>query len=104
MSETFLILRRTERDMIKNIYWSSCTLTVILGGFEFSRQIFGKKKPHIKFQENPSSRSQVVPYGKTEGQTDMTKLIVVFNNYAIALKKVLFTQAKTADIPRYDSW
>ena len=24
LSETFLILRRTERDMIKNVYWSSC--------------------------------------------------------------------------------
>ena len=25
LSETFLILRRNERDMIKNVYWSSCT-------------------------------------------------------------------------------
>jgi hypothetical protein len=23
-SDTFLILRRTERDMIKNVYWSLC--------------------------------------------------------------------------------
>jgi len=28
LSETFLILRRTERDMIKNVYWSLCTRRV----------------------------------------------------------------------------
>jgi len=33
LSETFLILRRTERDMIKNLYRSSCKVTVILVRF-----------------------------------------------------------------------
>jgi len=28
--ETFLILRRNEQDMIKNVYWLLCKLPVIL--------------------------------------------------------------------------
>jgi hypothetical protein len=43
---------------------------------EFSRQI-SEKVSNIKFQQNPSSGSRVVPYG----QTDM-KLIAVFLNFA----------------------
>jgi len=30
LSETFFILRRTERDMMKNVYWSSCKVIIIL--------------------------------------------------------------------------
>jgi len=30
LSETFLVLRRIQRDMIKNVCWYSCKVTVIL--------------------------------------------------------------------------
>jgi len=45
---------------------------------EFSRQIFKKKFSNVKFRENPSWRSQAVPFG----QTDVTKLTVGFHNFA----------------------
>ena len=51
---------------------------------EFSREIFGKGL-NIKFYQNPSSRSRVVPCGltrRTDGQTDISKLTVVFCNFA----------------------
>jgi len=45
-----------------------------------------QKYSHIKFHENPSSDSRVVPCGRTggrtDGQTDITKLIVAFRNFA----------------------
>jgi hypothetical protein len=36
---------------------------------EFSRQIF-EESSNIKFHENPSSWSRVVPCGHTDGRTD----------------------------------
>jgi len=48
---------------------------------EFSRQFF-EKYPNLKFHENPSKGSRVVPCG----QTDMTKLIVVFRSFATSRK------------------
>jgi len=45
---------------------------------KFSRQIF-EKYSSIKFHENPSSNSRVVPCRRT----NMTKLIVFFRNFAI---------------------
>ena len=59
-------------------------------GVELSRQILKKKSKNVKFHENPSSVSRIVPCGqkdgRTDGRTDMTKLIVDFRNFANAPK------------------
>ena len=53
----------------------------------FSLQFF-EKYPDVKFHENPSSGSRVVPYGKPDGRTDLTKLIVALSKFANAPKNL----------------
>ena len=49
---------------------------------EFFRQLF-RKYSNIKFHENPSSRSRVVPCRQTDGpKTDIMQLIVALRNFA----------------------
>ena len=82
-SETFFILRRIKWDIIKNVNWVSSKVPFIVVRFqwnhEFSRQLF-EKYSNIKFHENPSSGSRVVPCGGT----DMTHLMITFHNFANA--------------------
>ena len=59
LSETFLILRRTERVMIKTVCCSSCKVfitLVIFNKLHFSRKIV-EKLSNIKFNENSSCGS-----------------------------------------------
>jgi hypothetical protein len=70
LSETLLILRRTERDMMKNIHWYLCKLPVILVRFWWNLNFlstFKKKNSNIKFHEDIYFRSRTVPRG--DGQT-----------------------------------
>ena len=69
MSETFLILRRTERDMIK-MSVLACTQSAryycpILMKLEFFREFF-EKYSDIKFHENPTL---VAEFFHADGQT-----------------------------------
>jgi len=54
---------------------------------ELSRHIF-EKHSKINFHENLSSGSRVIPYERTDRQTNMTKLIVAFRNFAKAPEKI----------------
>jgi len=77
--------------MIKNVYWSSCKIPAILFRIQlnlnFSQQIF-EKSSNAKFHENPSSESRVVPCGRKDGRTNMTKLKAVFRNFPYAPNKL----------------
>ena len=89
--ETFLILRIIERDINTNVRRFSCKHPSLLPNFNeiwiFSTdfQIYS----NIKFHENSSSGSRVVPRGRTDNtgrQAGMTTLIVAFRNFVKALK------------------
>jgi len=71
-SESFLTLRRTERDMIKTVHWFSCKVSFfffcvffsILMELEFSQQSLDKYS-NINFHKNKSSVTRVVSCGRT---------------------------------------
>jgi hypothetical protein len=72
--------------MIENVHWPSCEVPVKNNGrflikLAYSLQIF-EKSSNIKFHENQSSGSRVVPCGRT----DMTKLLVASRNFVKAPK------------------
>ena len=72
LSETFHILRRSERYIIINVLTSSCKVPVILVRFietKFSLRIFIKKYSNIQFLDKPFNGSRAVPCGRTDGQT-----------------------------------
>ena len=84
LSETFLILRRTQLDIIINVHMSSSVAVIFV---RFSRKVdfldrFSKKYSNIKFYKNPSSGSRVILYGQTNRQTDITKLMDAFRSFA----------------------
>jgi hypothetical protein len=75
--EVFLILRRTEWDIIINIQTCPCKVLVILVKFQWNVIFLGRfsnNTPITNFEKSPSSGSRVVPRGlknrRKEGRTD----------------------------------
>jgi hypothetical protein len=91
--ETFLILRRIERDMIKkNCIALHVKCPLLLLNFNetliFAVNFWRKKNySNIKFHENSFSGSRVIACGRTDTQTGLTKLIIAFRNFANASNK-----------------
>jgi 5-methylthioribose kinase len=81
--KTLFILSRIERNMIKNVHRSLCTLysCLIVMKLVLSRQ-FLTKYPNIKLHENPSRESRVVLCAQSDRRTGMTKVIVALRDLA----------------------
>jgi hypothetical protein len=96
LCEICLIISRNDQYMIKNVYWSSRKVLVILSDCNETWIFVTDFRKILKylFNENPSSRSRVVPCGRTDRGTDMTKLIVAFRNFANATKSRLHFYSK----------
>jgi hypothetical protein len=86
LSETFLTLRRVRRDTAINAQGSSRKVPLFLSDFNqtwiLSTDL--RRNSNSKFHENLSSGGRIVTCGRTDRQTDMTKLIIAFRNFAHA--------------------
>ena len=100
LSEIFVILRRSGRDMIKNAYPSSCKVPLFLSDFNVT-WIFWTEFPKIlKYQILWKSVQRKTSYYmrtnrqtdiQTDGQTDMTKIIFPFRNFAYIPKNRFYS-------------
>ena len=85
--ETFLILRKTERD-IENEYRSSSKAPIILVGFQRNLDFLYRFSKILKYEISLESvQLQPSRYMRTERQTDATKLTVAVRNFVNAPKK-----------------
>jgi hypothetical protein len=84
---SFLILRRTERDTMKYMFWFSYKLPSILVRFSRNLNFLGRFSKNTKIP----NYMQILPEGaelfRVGEQRDVTKLIVGFRNLANTPKK-----------------
>jgi hypothetical protein len=76
---------RYDQECILAPMCGTCYSCHVLIKLEFSGNI-SEKYSNIQFHENLYSGSRVIPCGRTDGHTDMTKIIAAFRNFWTCLK------------------
>jgi len=104
LSETFLILWRNERDVIRNVYFLQVKYQLFLSDFNETwtfprdiRKLLKNKISQKSVQWEPSCSV------RTDRRTGMTKLIVAFYNFAKASKNRYMFRMRGA-IHRMSVW
>jgi len=85
LSETFIVLKRTERHVVKNIYGSSCKVPVILRRYYQNFNIlytFPRNIVTSNFMKSPPVEADLFLADGQTWQTDMTSLIGACRNFA----------------------
>ena len=83
--ETFLILRRIQRDIFINVQTATCKVPVILVGFKKNLNFLDrswKKAQTSTTIKIRLVRGRVVAWEQTDGRRDTRKLIVAFRNFS----------------------
>ena len=77
--------------MIVSVYWSSCRVSVIPVRFEWNLNFLDRFSKSIQvwnfMKIRPVGTELFLADGRSDGRTDMAKLIVVFLNFANAPEK-----------------
>jgi hypothetical protein len=92
--ETFLILRRNQRDIITNAYRSSRRFQLKLADLvkhQFCRQVF-KNPSNLKFHEDLSSGNRVVQCGRMGGRKETNKTKLTFEKVKVSLKSYKYDE------------
>ena len=84
LSVTFLILRRTERDIIINVHWSPCTVPVILISFNETWIFSTDFRKQIQVCNFMKIRPVGAELFQADGRTNITKLIAASHSFANA--------------------
>jgi hypothetical protein len=88
LSEMFFILRRIERDIIINVYRSSCTVAIILVRFLWNLNFLDRFSKNVQISNFMKIHSVEVELFHADRRTDMTKLIVALRNFANATRNL----------------